>query len=70
MGKQHVGQNLPVMIPFFSTGSSQLTRSDVSRISVKLRRPTGPGTEVRAQTHTHNGKNVSFVRVYLANAAF
>lgn len=31
-------------MPFFSPGSCQLTFSEVSRISVKLRCPTGPGT--------------------------
>lgn len=35
--------NVPVRIPFFSFGSLQLTLSEVSRISVKLRWPTGPG---------------------------
>lgn len=35
---------LPVMMPFFSTGSCQLTLRDVSRISVKLRCPTAPGS--------------------------
>lgn len=33
----------PVRMPFFSCGSFQLTLRDVSRISVKLRWPTGPG---------------------------
>lgn len=35
---------LPVRTPFFSRGSCQLTFRDVSRISLKLRCPTGPGT--------------------------
>lgn len=35
---------LPVRMPFFSPGSCQLTFSEVSRISLKLRCPTGPGT--------------------------
>ena len=36
---------VPVRTPFFSLGSLQLTLSEVSRISVKLRCPTAPGTE-------------------------
>lgn len=34
---------VPVRTPFFSPGSLQLTLSDVSRISVKLKWPTAPG---------------------------
>lgn len=52
---QNSESNLPVMIPFFSTGSSQLTRRDVSRISVKLRCPTGPGTEKKIHKHRRDG---------------
>lgn len=37
-------EHSPVMMPFFSSGSCQLTLSDVSRISVKLRCPTAPGS--------------------------
>lgn len=36
---------VPVMMPFLSSGSAQLTLSDVSRISVKLRCRTGPGAK-------------------------
>lgn len=35
--------NVPVRTPFFSPGSLQLTLSEVSKISVKLRWPTAPG---------------------------
>lgn len=42
-GQVHKPRGPPVMSPFFSCGSCQLTLSDVSRISVKLRCPTAPG---------------------------
>lgn len=45
---------LPVRMPFFSPGSCQLTFSEVSRISVKLRCPTGPGTVPKRVPHPHN----------------
>lgn len=38
-------------MPFFSPGSCQLTFSDVSRISLKLRCPTGPGTAPQKDPH-------------------
>lgn len=41
----------PVMMPFFSRGSCQLTLRDVSRISVKLRCPTAPGSSNEKQSH-------------------
>lgn len=42
---------LPVRMPFFSPGSCQLTFSEVSRISLKLRCPTGPGTVPQKDPH-------------------
>ena len=39
------------MMPFFSRGSCQLTLRDVSRISVKLRWPTAPGSGNENQRH-------------------
>lgn len=42
---------LPVSMPFFSPGSCQLTFSEVSRMSLKLRCPTGPGTVPKSVPH-------------------
>lgn len=49
-----VGTPLPVRMPFFSSGSCQLTFRDVSRMSLKLRCPTGPGT---AQRHPGSARS-------------
>lgn len=43
----------PVRIPFLSPGSCQLTFSEVSRTSLKLRCPTGPGTAPREGPPPH-----------------
>lgn len=44
------------MMPFFSTGSCQLTLSDVSRISMKLRCPTAPGSGKQKGTSAVSGR--------------
>ncbi len=48
------------MMPFLSSGSAQLTLSDVSKISVKVRRRTGPGAE-KTNEPPHTSGNINYI---------